>query len=156
MTFARAALIAACLSLSGPALADVGAGSAKNTATPMEGSQDRLKLEVRQTIEAQLDAFRAGDDAAAYALAAPGVKRMFSSPESFVRMVQRGYGPVYNAMNPVFLRAEPMGETGYLQEVGLSGPKGGSWLALYTLARQPDGSWLITGCYLKKDAGKDI
>ena len=33
---------------------------------------------------------------------------------------------------------------------------GKAWTALYTLARQDDGSWRITGCYLKAAEGQNI
>jgi ClpP class serine protease len=111
---------------------------------------------VRATIEAQLDAFRAGDAAAAYAYAAPSIKRMFPTPERFIGMVRRGYAPVYEANSPVFLRARDLGEGRYAQEVGLVDGEGQSWTALYTLARQDDGSWRITGCYLRKAPGQTI
>ena len=33
----------------------------------------------------------------------------------------------------------------------LVGPDGKSWVALYTLQRQPDGTWKIDGCVLLPD-----
>lgn len=111
---------------------------------------------VRATIEGQLEAFRNGDAAAAYAFAAPSIKRMFPTPERFIRMVRRGYAPVYEGNSPVFLRARDMGADGFAQEVGLTDSSGQAWTALYTLARQPDGSWRITGCYLRKADGPTI
>jgi hypothetical protein len=111
---------------------------------------------VRATIEGQLEAFRNGDAASAYAYAAPSIKRMFPTPERFIGMVRRGYAPVYEGNAPVFLRAEAIGEDRYAQEVGLTDSSGQSWTALYTLARQPDGSWRITGCYLRKAEGPTI
>jgi hypothetical protein len=111
---------------------------------------------VRGTIEAQLEAFRDGDAAAAYAFAAPAIKRMFPTPERFARMVRRGYAPVYEGNAPVFLRSRAIGEDGYAQEVGFTDSSGQSWTALYTLALQPDGSWRITGCYLRKSDGPTI
>jgi hypothetical protein len=110
--------------------------------------------EVRATIEGQLEAFRNGDAKGAYAFAAPSIKRLFPTPERFIAMVRRGYGPVYEGNAPVFLDARPMGDGRYAQEVGFTDSAGQSWTALYTLARQPDGSWRITGCYLRKAQGQ--
>jgi hypothetical protein len=110
--------------------------------------------QIRATIEAQLEAFRSGDAGAAYSFAAPSIKRLFPTPERFINMVRRGYAPVYEGNAPVFLRARPMGEGRYAQEVGFTDSSGQSWTALYTLARQPDGSWRITGCYLRKAPGE--
>jgi len=111
---------------------------------------------VKATITRQLDAFRAGDAEAAYALAAPRIKRMFPSPERFITMVRRGYPAVYDAGAPVFLRGKEIDTTNFAQEVALTDSAGTAWTALYTLAMQDDGSWQISGCYLKKAAGQSI
>jgi len=111
---------------------------------------------VRATIEGQLEAFRAGDAEAAYGFAAPYVKRMFPTPERFIRMVQRGYAPVYEGNAPAFLRSEDVGDGTFAQEVGFTDSAGQSWTALYTLTRQSDGSWRISGCYLRKADGQSI
>ena len=39
---------------------------------------------------------------------------------------------------------------GRIQAVQLTDEAGDTWLALYTLEKQPDGSWLISGCTLVK------
>lgn len=109
---------------------------------------------VRQTIEAQLSAFRAGDADAAYALAAPSIQRMFPTPERFLTMVKRGYEPVTQAQAPTFLRAKSIDETHFAQEVLFSDPSGQSWTALYTLSRDDGGTWRIDGCYLRKAEGQ--
>ena len=41
-------------------------------------------------------------------------------------------------------------------KVFLVGPDGKSYVALYTLQRQPDGSWRINGCTLIEDSGATI
>ncbi|WP_108663105.1 DUF4864 domain-containing protein [Acuticoccus kandeliae] len=115
-------------------------------ATPVEADP----LDVRETIEAQLEAFRTGNADAAYALAGPKLQRMFPTPERFIRMVRRGYGPVYHAQSVVYLRSKAMEGDGFAQEVGFTDNTGKSWTALYTLAKQPNGEWRITGCYLRK------
>ncbi|MCF3936655.1 DUF4864 domain-containing protein [Acuticoccus sp. M5D2P5] len=112
-------------------------------------------LAVRQTIEAQLNAFRAGDFDGAYALAAPKLKQMFPTSERFIRMVRRGYAPVMDATSPVFLRSKAIDERSFAQEVGFTDASGQAWTALYTLARQPSGEWRITGCYLRKADGQN-
>lgn len=118
------------------------------------GSAQADPTAVRATITAQLEAFRSGDAAAAYAFAAPSIKRMFPTPERFISMVERGYAPVANARSSVFLRSQPIDETTFAQEVGLTDDAGQSWTALYTLKRQADGTWRITGCYLRRTPGQ--
>ncbi len=116
---------------------------------------DADPLDVRETIEAQLEAFRTGDADAAYALAGPKLQRMFPTPERFIRMVRRGYGPVYHAQSIVYLRSKEIDGDSFAQEVGFTDNTGKSWTALYTLAKQPNGEWRITGCYLRKAEGQN-
>lgn len=110
----------------------------------------------QETILSQLEAFRSRDAAGAYAYAAPSIKRMFPTPERFIDMARRGYAPVFDARRPVFLRSQSIDADRYAQEVGFSDGEGRAWTALYTLAKQPDGTWRITGCYLRKAAGQAI
>ena len=109
--------------------------------------------DARATIGAQLEAFRADDGARAYSFAAPNIQRLFPSPDIFLSMVAQAYPAVHRAGNVTFgpLKAEG---AGLRQEVYLSDAKGQSWIASYTLERQPDGSLKITGCQMRK--GSDI
>ncbi|TJW46124.1 MAG: DUF4864 domain-containing protein, partial [Mesorhizobium sp.] len=45
-------------------------------------------------IDSQLKAFIANDGAAAYSFAAPNVKRIFPTVDTFMNMVTNGYAPV--------------------------------------------------------------
>lgn len=101
---------------------------------------------IRRTIEAQIDAFRRNDDAAAFALASPMIQGMFGTPANFMAMVRAGYPPVHRPRSVDF--TELAEENGALvQKVELIGPDGQPALALYTMVRGPDG-WLIDGCRL--------
>ena len=110
---------------------------------------------IRSLIQSQLDAFQRDDGAAAYALAAPGIHGIFTSVDQFMDMVRRGYPPVYRPKSVTFgpLVNSPMGP---LQKVYLVGPDGGAYVAIYTLERQPDGTWKINGCAVLPDDGKAI
>ncbi|WP_103258311.1 DUF4864 domain-containing protein [Tabrizicola aquatica] len=68
-----AALLAACLAL--PA-----------------GAQE---TPIQETIQNQIDAFRADDFARAFTYASPTIKGMFGTPENFGAMVQNGYPMVH-------------------------------------------------------------
>lgn len=102
---------------------------------------------IRAVIEGQIEAFREDDGARAYGYAAPGIKQLFPSVEGFMRMIRLGYAPVYRPREVVFgaLRESPHGP---VKEVFLTDEAGNAWTALYTLERQEDGSWLISGCWL--------
>ena len=54
---------------------------------------------VQATIEAQIGAFRAGDNEAAYSYAAPSIKRIFPTLDQFMAMVTGAYQPVWKPRN---------------------------------------------------------
>jgi hypothetical protein len=101
------------------------------------------------TIEAQLKAFQAGDGALAYSYAAPSIKRIFPTVETFMGMVESGYRPVRDPKNFSFGKVEEMGATSIVQQVLITGPDGKEYEAVYTLELQPDGVYRITGVSLR-------
>ncbi len=108
---------------------------------------------IQRTIERQIEAFRRDDAPGAYAFAAPSIQRMFPDDQGFLAMVRQGYKPVYRQ------RSLSFGETrdapdGPLQAVRLQDEDGVDWLAIYSLERQPDGSWRIAGCVLVREPGQ--
>ena len=109
---------------------------------------------IRQVIEGQLDAFRRDDGAAAFSFAAPSIRRMFPTPDIFMDMVRRGYQPVYRPRRLEFRDlVEAEGKT--VQTVFVVGPDSVAVMALYVMERQPDGAWLIGGCYLVAAVDKE-
>jgi hypothetical protein len=103
----------------------------------------------QSAIQGQLEAFRADDPARAYSFAAPSIKRIFPTVESFMSMVEGGYKPVRKPQSYAFGKSQEMSATAIVQQVLLVGPDGKDWEAVYTLELQPDGSWLITGVSLR-------
>ena len=110
---------------------------------------------IRGVIERQLEAFRRDDAAEAYFYAAPEIRRMFRSEDRFMGMVRESYKPVYKPRSYVFdeLKEAPAGLT---QSVHIQDADGVDWIAVYTLERQPDGSWKISGCRLLKLPGEAV
>jgi hypothetical protein len=100
-------------------------------------------------IQGQLEAFLADDPARAYSFAAPSIKRIFPTVESFMSMVEGGYQPVRRPQSFAFGKSQEMSATSIIQQVLLVGPDGKNWEAVYTLGLQPDGTWLITGVSLR-------
>jgi hypothetical protein len=105
--------------------------------------------EARALIERQLDAFARDDAAGAYALASPGLKTVFADPDTFMEMVRGKYAPVYRHQSVEFGEPEVDGDN-VSQVLTIVDENNQVWKALYKLARQPDGTWLITGCVLIK------
>jgi hypothetical protein len=109
--------------------------------------------DIKSVISGQLQAFKSGDGSAAYSYAAPNIKRMFPSEAAFMAMVEGGYAPVFRSSNAVFGPMTAEGG-GFRQEVYLTDSGGQSYIASYTLERQPDGSLKITSCAIRK--GTDV
>ncbi|WP_102958376.1 DUF4864 domain-containing protein [Mangrovicella endophytica] len=126
-------------------------GAALLAATPPAFAGDAE--DVQAAISGQLGAFRAEKGEEAYSYAAPNIRQMFSSPEIFMRMVKSAYDPVYRSSNAAFGKLAIDGGV-FRQEVYLTDRNGQSWIASYTLSRQPDGSMKITGCAIRK--GDDV
>ena len=103
----------------------------------------------QETIGAQIEAFKRGDDATAYGYAAPTIKNIFPTLEAFMGMVTGAYQPVYKPQSYAFGKSEEMGATSIIQQVLIVGPDGKDYEAVYTLERQPDGTYKITGVSLK-------
>ncbi len=106
---------------------------------------------IDRVITAQIEAFRSGDGAAAFALASPGIQRKFGDSAHFIDAVRQAYPQVYHPRSFSF-GALSDAEGGLTQRVDVVGPDGALVTAVYTLERQPDGSWRIAGCSLLKTA----
>jgi len=107
----------------------------------------------RDIIESQINAFLSDDMAAAYSFASPSIKQLYPDQSRFFDMVKRGYQPVYRPGNFAFGRSKAAADgAGLVQEVIILGPDGQDWTALYSLERQPDGSFKINGVQMIKSA----
>ena len=109
---------------------------------------DADRAAIRQTIQAQVDAFRRDDGSAAFGYASPTIQGLFGSPDVFMDMVRQGYQPVYRPRafdfrDIVELHGQPA------QTVDVVGPDGRPVTAIYPMRRLPDGTWRIDGCYLQ-------
>lgn len=99
------------------------------------------------TIQAQLDAFQLDDWSRAFSFATPRLREMFGTPQNFMAMVRGGYMPVYRPQSVEFLDSRVVaGRTG--QAVRFVGPDGVAVIAIYTMEKQPDGSWRIAAVQL--------
>jgi hypothetical protein len=128
------------------------AWAAPSTRLSAQSAENADAPQIRETIRSQLEAFKEDNGERAYSFAAPNVKAIFPSVETFMTMVKRGYQPVYRPKSYSFGPLET--KSGILtQTVEILGPDGDYWQAIYTLEREEDGSWKITGCRLVRDEG---
>lgn len=113
------------------------------------------RTEFQRIIQSQIEAFNADDGPAAYAFAAPGIRQMFPTPDAFMGMVRKGYAPVYRQKSFRFGDTEMKGQRP-VQQVTIVDPEGRVWTAYYAFEKQPDGTWLISGCVLQRIEGSDV
>ncbi|MCK2055428.1 DUF4864 domain-containing protein [Methylobacterium sp. 37f] len=118
-----------------------------------QAADDAAREAAKATVERQIDAFRRDDAATAYAQAAPAIQGLFPSSDTFVAMVRDGYAAIYRARRYSVDRIEDAGDAGLSVGVSLQDQDGVDWAALYSLEKQPDGAWRITGCRLLKVPG---
>jgi hypothetical protein len=102
-----------------------------------------------------MNAFKADDWNAAFAFASPGIQTKFENAQVFSQLVTQAYQPVYRPRGVEF-REIKASEFGPTQEVFVVGPDGLSYLAYYTMEKQADGSWRISGCYLVRAEDESV
>jgi len=112
-------------------------------------AEDLTAASSRAIVERQFDAFQRDDGQAAYALAAPTIKDMFSDADHFMAMVRDHYAPVYRHRSADFGAFEESGDEASL-EATLVDNDNVVWTALYSFRRVSNGDWLISGCILAK------
>lgn len=107
---------------------------------------------IRAVIGEQLDAFKRDDASRAFSLATAGIRAQFGTPEVFLDMVRKGYAVVYRPQAVHFDPPEIV-DGRVIQPVRMTDADGRTWIALYPMQRQPDGSWRIDGCQLARLQG---
>lgn len=129
------------------------AAAALMLSSPAMALSDADEKGVRAVVQAQLAALARDDAAAAYAFAAPNVREQVKSAAQFMAMVRSSYPAIYRPASTAFLKAEAHhGQV--IQRVQLTDEGGSAWLALYSLQRQKDKSWRITGCQVIPNQGR--
>jgi Domain of unknown function (DUF4864) len=111
--------------------------------------------DVQALISSQLDAFAHDDAAAAFAVAAPGIKARFHDPDAFMAMVKTSYPPVYHHKSVQFGSETRDGDQ-IGQTVVIVDTDNEVWGGVYTLELEGDGSWKISGCVLVKSAQSSL
>jgi len=108
---------------------------------------------VRAAVEGQLAAFARDDAAKAFSFAAPNVRKTLGTPQAFMAMVRRDYPVVYRPASVAFLKPDGKDDQA-VQRVQMADSSGASWLAVYSLERQGNKAWRITGCVVVENRGR--
>ena len=108
---------------------------------------------VQAVVQSQLAAFAADDAKRAFSYATPELRKVFGSPATFMAMVKNSYPVVYRPASVAFLKPEGSGNEA-VQRVQMLDADGTSYLAVYSLQRQKDMTWRISGCAVVENKGR--
>ena len=111
-------------------------------ASPLSPAEEEAVLKV---VVSQLQAFAEDDADRAFEAATPGVREAIGNSDRFLAMVRGSYPMVYRPATVTLLKPQEDGGL-VLQMVQITDRNDRSWIALYTMERQPDSSWRISGC----------
>jgi hypothetical protein len=109
--------------------------------------------EVQTVVQSQLTAFAKDDADKAFSYAAPELRKSIGSSAAFMAMVKGSYPVVYRPASVAFLKPESTGDD-IIQRVQMLDASGASWLAVYSLQRQKDKTWRISGCVLVENRNR--
>jgi hypothetical protein len=117
------------------------------TASPVAQNEAQ---KIQSVIVAQLAAFADDDADGAFQTATPAVREAFGDSGLFLALVRGAYPMVYRPSSVTFQELEQ--ENGAVfQLVELTDADAKSWFALFALEQQPDSSWRISGCLVRKN-----
>ena len=119
-------------------------------AGPLSAADEKT---VRSVVQAQLAALARDDAEQAFSYAAPNVREALGSASGFLAMVRKSYPVVYRPASVAFLKPEGKDDD-VIQRVQMLDSGGESWLAVYSLQRQKNRTWRITGCSVVANKGR--
>ncbi|ASQ04118.1 DUF4864 domain-containing protein [Sinorhizobium meliloti WSM1022] len=105
----------------------------------------------QSVIRAQIKAFTEDDAEAAYSFASPEIQAKFPDKRLFLDMVKRSYQHLYRPSRFAFGRAKVVGDE-VVQEVLISGSDGKDWTAIYSLIRDADNNYRVSGVMMVQTA----
>ena len=108
---------------------------------------------VQTVVQSQLAAFAKDDADAAFSYAAPELRKIIGNASAFMAMVKNSYPVVYRPASVAFLKPESTGDD-VVQRVQMLDASGTSYLAVYSLQRQKDKTWRISGCAVVENKGR--
>ena len=116
------------------------------------GLSPKEQKQIIEVVQAQLTAFSQDDAAKAFSFAAHNIRHLVGTAENFLEMVRTQYGIVYRPSSTTFM--QPNGEVGEaVLKVQMTDEDGDTWIATYTLQKQKNKTWKITGCAVAEATG---
>ena len=102
---------------------------------------------IKTVIAQQRSAFLTGDAVKAFSYASPSIKTQFGDAATFIAMVRAGYAALLSARYVKFLEGAVIDGT-VIQPLRLVDTDNTVRVALYTMERQKNGIWRISGCHI--------
>ena len=96
---------------------------------------------IQETIQRQIEAFRADDFARAFTFASPTIQGLFGTPENFGAMVKQGYPMVYRPAEVQMLELRYVAGNLW-QRVRITDQAGAGWFLDYMMVETAEG-WQI-------------
>ena len=123
--------------------------------TPVQAQAPSAKdnKAIQTVVQSQLAAFAKDDADKAFSYATPELRKTIGTPTAFMAMVKNSYPVVYRPASIVFLKVEGSGDE-VVQKVQMLDASGTSFLAVYSLQRQKDKAWRISGCVLVENRNR--
>ena len=119
-------------------------------AAPLTSAEE---ISIRSVVQGQLTALAQDDAVKAFSFAAPNVRQTVGTARQFLALVRSSYPALYRPASVAFLKPEEHhGQA--LQRVQVTDASGKAWLAAYSLQRQKDSTWRITGCSVVANEGR--
>ena len=100
---------------------------------------------IQGVISAQRAALIAGDGKKAFAYASPGIQALFGDAITFMMMVHAGYAVLLTARYVEFLEGAVIDGT-IIQPLRLIDADNTVRVALYSMEKQNNGTWRVSGC----------
>ncbi|HXX86166.1 MAG TPA: DUF4864 domain-containing protein [Casimicrobiaceae bacterium] len=118
-------------------------------AEPTPGTEAALSAaqwkSIQRVVSQQRTALVAGDGKKAFGYASPGIQAQFGDAATFMTMVRTGYAPLLTARYTEFLEGAVIDGV-VVQPLRLIDADNTVRVALYTMERQKNGTWRISGC----------
>ncbi len=148
MSFTRWQFVHRCMSLVGACCLSViltmPTAAAQAQPKPLSRA-DRNAIQL--VITQQIKALASEDNAAAFAMTAPEVRRQFPGADAFAEMVRKGYEPLLRNQSTAFLEAAIIDDD-VIQPMRIVVRDGTVLIALFSMERQSNGDWRVFGCQL--------
>jgi hypothetical protein len=100
---------------------------------------------IQKVIAEQRTALVAGDAEKAFGFASPAIRAQMNDAATFLAMVRNGYDALLTARSAQFLDGAVVNDV-VVQPLRLIGRDDVVHVALYTMERQANGTWRISGC----------